>query len=341
MLATHTTTGMELFLPPMVRFHDTSDQGALNRLRYAPALSFAQQTTAQQAIDALRQMPPEVDTIYYLFVTDYNDRLVGVVSLRQLLRAAPGARLFEFMDQRLLTLPHNATLEEQAHLMSESGLLALPVVDEKGRLVGAMDAGDLIRAAQRDATAQMYHLAGVSQTEPVAQPAVASMGYRSLWLLASLAVAVLMAGVVGLFENVIHNIAVLAVFMPLVMRQGGQAGIQTLTRTVRSLALGQIHRQNTCLAVQYELGTGLLNALLMGGLTGLIGGFWQGQVVPGLVVGVSVGVTILLASLAGASVPLICKMLHIDPSRVSSLAVGTIVELCGLTCLLGLGALWL
>jgi magnesium transporter len=339
MLATNTTTRLELILPPVVRFHDMPAYAAPNRLTCSPALSFHQQTTAQQAIDALRQMQSDIDHIYYLFVTDAHERLVGVVSLRSLICATPGARLFEFMDRQVISLSDDATLEEQAHVMSESGLLALPVVDEKGRLLGAMDASDLIRAMQEESTTEMYHLAGIDKQETIENTPAAARGYRTFWLLANLVVVFLAALLISRFQSVFVNTSVLVALLPLAVLLGGLAGRQTLTFVVRSLTLGQIDGYQTRRVLIRELTAGLSNGLIIGGIAGAITGLWQGQVALGIVTGVAVLLTLLLATLVGVAVPMACKALHIEQTRASALVVTAVSSLGGIALLLGLSAL--
>jgi magnesium transporter len=339
MIATNTTTRLDLILPPVVRFHDMPAYAAPNRLNCSPALSFHQQTTAQQAIDALRQMQSDIDHVYYLFVTDAQERLVGVVSMRALICATPGARLFEFMDRQVISLSDDATLEEQAHVMSESGLLALPVVDEKGRLLGAMDASDLISAMQEESTAEMYHLAGIDKQEAPAHTPAATRGYRTFWLLANLGVVFLAALLISSFLGVFAHTPVLAALLPLAALLGGLAGRQTLTFVVRSLTLGQIDRTQTRRVLGRELAAGLANGLIVGGIAGAITWLWQGQAVLSLVVGVSVLLTLLLASLVGVAVPMLCKTLQLDHTRIPALVVPAVCSLGGVALLLGLSAL--
>ncbi len=339
MLANYNLAGVDSFLPSIVRFHELPAQTAAIQPQYTSALSFHQQTTAHQALEALRQLPSDIDDVYYLFVTDSQEKLVGVVTLRQLICAPPGARLFEFMDRWMITLPHDASLEQQAHLMSESRLLALPVVDEKGRLVGAMDASDLIHAMQHESTAEMYHLAGISKDETLSQPAAARSTYRLLWLAANLLIAFSLAWIIHSFGSLLASFMVLAAFLPLVTRIGMQASGQTLTLLVRSIKLGQLPPSSTRQLVSRELLGGLLNGLLIGGLAGF--GCWlvQGQAILGVIVAVAVLAAILVASLAGVGVPLACRALKLDPSRAATITVSALADVCGIICLLELTSL--
>jgi len=155
--------GMALRLAPVrPTLHNLPTDG---ELVYEPALSFPQYATAQQVIDALRMMRPGDESVYYLFVTGEHGRLAGVVSLRQIVTAAPDTRLDAIMTTDVVSLPATMPAEEQARILGDSGFLALPVVDADGRLVGSLDATELLDTVQEEATEDMYRLAGVAADE--------------------------------------------------------------------------------------------------------------------------------------------------------------------------------
>lgn len=339
MLAMRTTVDLEAFRPSVVRVPDQVVAPDDTQLSYAPALSFPQHATAQQAIDALRQIQPDAESVYYLFVTDSAERLVGVVSLRQLVIAPPAARLTDVMTTEVITLPHTAPLDEQAHILGESGRMALPVVDADGRLVGARNAGDLIAAVEEEATEDMYRLAGVNKDEVIERPLARAAWDRVFWLMINMATAFLAAWVVSSFESVIAQAAILAAFMPVVAGQGGNAGTQTLTFIVRSLALGEVSFANARRTLGRELLIGVSNGLTIGLLVGTIGWLWQGNPALGLIVGVAMLCNLMMAALAGVVVPLTLKALRIDPALASSIFVTTVTDVCGFFFFLGLGAL--
>jgi magnesium transporter len=338
MLAIRTTTGMELLLPSIVRFHEVPAQLAAARPEYAPALSFHQQATAQQALEALRQMD-DIGTVYYLFVTDSQERLVGVVTFHQLISASPGARLFEFMDRRTISLTGDASLREQAELMSASGLMALPVVDDNGQLIGAMDASDMIRVMQEESTAELYELAGVDRRENVEQASASATGYRTFWLLSNMVVAFLVAWMMSSFAPLLANFAVLAAFVPMIMMQAAQANRQTLALVVRSLALGTVHRDNLRGVLSRELMSGLVNGVTVGSMAALLCWLWQGQPLLGAVLGMAVLATLVLAALVGVAVPFVCRAINISPTRASGMIASTLTTVGSLAFLLGIGAL--
>lgn len=339
MIAFRTTTERDALRAPVFRPAlpgATLDQ---NGLAYAPALSFPQHASAGQVIAALRQLRPEAESAYYLFVTDAQGRLAGVVSLRQLVVAAPEARLDSMMDRDVAALPADLPPEEQAHILSASGLLALPVVNSEGRLVGARDAGELLDAVEEGATEDMYLLAGVNKDEEIERPIGRAARDRVFWLMINTATAFLAAFVVSSFESVIAQAAILAAFMPVVAGQGGNAGTQTLTFIVRSLALGEVSLANARRTLLRELAIGLCNGLCIGSLVGAIGWLWQGNPALGAIIALAMLANLLLASLAGVLVPLGLRALRIDPALASSVFVTATTDTCGFLIFLGLGML--
>jgi magnesium transporter len=337
MIAIRTATVRTPLRAPAIR--PTVHGSAAAELVYAPALSFPKHASAQQVIDALRMMRPGDESVYYLFVSGEEDRLVGVVSLRQIVTAPPDTRLELLMSPEVISLPAEMAPEEQAHILGDSGLLALPVVDAEGRLVGSLDAGELLDTVEEEATEDMYRLAGVSGDEELARPLARAARDRVFWLMINMATAFLAAAVVSSFEGVIAQVAMLAAFMPVVAGQGGNAGTQTLTFIVRSLALGEVSFGNARRTLLRELAIGVSNGLCIGLLVGLIGSLWQGSAALGVVIGLAMLGNLILASLAGVLVPLALKALKIDPALASSIFVTTVTDVCGFGLFLGLGAL--
>jgi magnesium transporter len=342
MLATRivrTAPGLDMFRPSVIRIHELPVVAETPQTLYAPALSFPQHITVQQAIEALREMQLENDSIYYLFVTDYNEHLVGVMSLRQLIVASPTSRLFEVMDRRLITLPPDATLEQQAELMSSTGLLALPIVDDEGRLVGAMDVNDLIAEVKKEATEGMYTLAGVCKKDAMDLSLINAAGDRMLSLIVNMVGMFIAAWVVRMFSHTTGQFAILAVFIPVILGQTKTTGTQTLTFVVRSLMLGKVLLHDARRVVSRELAIGMFNGLCIGFVVGCISWFWQSSLVLGVIAGGATFVSMLVASGIGVFVPLVFKAFRIDPARATDQIVTAMTYVCALFFLLGMGTL--
>lgn len=297
--------------------------------------------TAQESIDLLRRLKPQEDSAYYIFITDANSRLVGVLNLRQLVIAEPFTPLRALMNPDVISIPVDADQEEAARQLARYGLLAIPTVDHDGRLVGVITADDIIDVIQEEATEDIYRLAGLDEEERVESSIFVSSRRRLFWLMVNLPTAIVAAGVVGFFQHTIAQVAVLAMFMPVIAGMGGNAGIQTLTLIVRSIALGEVHLRDSWRALGHETLIGLVNGVCFGLAIGLIGMIWQGMPILGLVAGMAMLVNMLAAAIAGTLVPLGLKLIGADPALASGVIVTTFTDVTGYGCYLGLATLLL
>src|SRR3990172_4636703 len=192
--------------------------------------------TAAEAMTFLRLSKPLAEEAYYLYVLDSANRLEGIVNLRQLIVSDPQAVIAVVMARDIVTVSPDADQEEAARLLQHYRLRALPVTDEQGILSGIITADDLIDVIAEEATEDMYRLVGLPADESVFAPLAESTRRRLPWLLINLFAAFAAAGMVAIFEGTIQKAAALAVFMPVVAGQGGNAGIQTITIVVRGIA---------------------------------------------------------------------------------------------------------
>ena len=316
------------------------EEDSAGGLMTSSVMTLRDQMTAQAAIDLLRQLRPEAESIYYLFVIDGAERLVGVVSLRALVMAPPQQLLGDIMDSHVLTAHVDTDQEECARLLARYDLLALPIIDDQRRIVGIITADDIIDVIEEEATEDMYRLANLPQDEDVEDSLLRSSRRRLFWLLLNLPTAMLAGWVVSRFGSTTQQVIALVSFMPIVAGMGGNAGIQTLTLIVRSLALGEVGRGDGLRALGREMGIGVINGLAFGCIIGLLGLIWQGNLMLGVVVGAAMLANLIAAPLAGTLVPLTLRVLHIDPALASGVIVTTVTDVTGYTCLLGL-ATWL
>jgi magnesium transporter len=297
--------------------------------------------TAGEAIAHLRTIAPESEDVYYLFVVDEDIRLVGVVSLRQMIIAPPDTHIAEIMDPDVVYVRADADQEEAARLMARYDLLALPVVDDMGHLLGLITHDDLVEVLEEEATQDIYRLGGVPEESPPDVPIPAALRTRLPWLVLNLGTALASATVLSLFEGTIARVAVLAAFFPIVAGVSGSAGTQTLTVTVRGLALGELNPRDGLRALVREMLIGLANGITVGGLIALIATLWKGTPMLGAIVGLATLLNMFGAGIAGALVPLIMQVLRIDPALASPILVTTITDICGYFTYLGLATLLL
>ncbi len=326
---------------PLLAYSSDSAGGIMISARHMARHMLRRHMTVAEAIRFLQRHYQDEDDLYYLYVLDRYRHLVGIVSLRTLVLAQAQQTLGEIMSTDLITLSADVDQEEAARLLSRYHLLALPVVDEAKHLIGVVTVNDVVDVIQEEATEDIYRLAQVSEEASIFTPLPRAIRNRLSWLVVNLGTAFLAASVVGLFEDVIAQAAVLAVFMPIVAGQGGNAGTQTLTIVVRSLALGEMTLSDGWAALRHELAVGVINGLSIGMLVGLVVWLWKGNPVLGLVIGLAMLGNLVVAATAGTLIPLLLKTLKIDPALASSIFVTTFTDICGFALFLGLGLYFL
>jgi magnesium transporter len=309
--------------------------GSLMNTEY---LALDEELTVAKAIEAIRQYPRK-DSFFYVYAIDSEGHLVGVLSLRSLILAAPNLKLTSIMVQNVVRTTVDAEREEVAHIVSKYDLLSVPVVDLQNRLVGVVTVDDVLDVIQEQAEEDLLHLAGVDTSERVSTPAGESFRGRFPWLAVNLLTAFLASWVVRMFQGTIEKWAALAVFMPIVAGMGGNAGTQTLTVFVRGLALGEVDFKNGFRPIWKELVVGFGNGVANGALTVLIVGLWTGEWLMAFILFFAMVFNLIIAGVAGGLVPLVLKELDFDPAISSSIFVTTFTDVGGFLSFLGLATL--
>ena len=303
------------------------------------AVEIEDDMTVETAIKNLRHLAPDSEEIYYLFVQNKMQQLVGVVSLRGLVTTSPDILIKEIMDPEPISILVGADQEEAARLMQRYDLLALPVVDAQNKLLGMITYDDLLDVLEDEATEDIYRLGGIPKEQPADVGIMSAMKTRLPWLVLNLLTALISATVLSLFENTIAQVAVLAAFFPIVAGVSGSAATQTLTVTVRGLALGDIAPREGLKTLSREVLLGLVNGFSIGIIVAVIAFIWKGTPLLGLVVGASTLLNMLCAGLAGVLVPLLMQKLNFDPALASPILVTTTTDTLGYFFYLGLATL--
>jgi len=305
-------------------------------------LAVQESTTAQEAIEAIRRhTEEEVEQIFYLYVTDDERRLRGVVPIRKLVTCPPGRPIGELMIPDPVLVRAMADQEEVAQLAGKYNLLAVPVVDEDQRLVGVVTVDDVIDVIEEEATEDMYRMVGLTGEEHIYTPLPTVIGRRLPWMVINLATAFLAAWVVGLFESSIRKLSVLAVFMPIVAGMGGNGGTQALTVITRGIALGEIGLDAGMRAMLREVAIGTAIGVVTGSVTALGAYLWRGSGMLGLVLLLAMIINMVIAGLSGAAVPLALRALRQDPALGSGVIVTTFTDVFGFISFLGLATVML
>jgi len=304
-------------------------------------IALDEKMTAQEAIDSLRAADESDGSTLYLYVIDDMRRLRGLVPIRRLVSAPPDAACGDLtIDVPASVLPE-ADQEEVAQLVKRYDLLAVPVTDVDGVMLGVITVDDVIDVITEEATEDIYRLAGLSEEDRVFTTAALAIRKRLPWMLLNLAAVFALAAVIGLFQATLEQFVALAFFLPVVAGMGGNGGIQTLTVITRGIALGEIEFSTGLRAMVKELGVGVAIGLVVGGLSAGLAYLWHGSMLLGLVLFSAMIVTLAVASLLGAAVPLALKALKQDPALGAGVIVTTLTDAVAFVVFLGTATLML
>lgn len=295
--------------------------------------------TVAGAIERLRAMAADQEATYYLYVVDDADRLVGIVSLRQMIVAPPDRTIDALISTDVIRVAVDDDQEMAARLMARYDLLALPVVDAEGRLAGVITHDDLVDVLEDEATEDMYRLVGLDEDDRPIAPVMESVRTRLPWLAFNLVTQLAIVSVLKGFETTLAQVTALAVLLPLVTGQGGNVGTQTMTLVVRSLALGRIDRRTTERLLRKEVTVGLANGLAVGVLAAVIALFVAGPATAPWIGGaifLAMVVNLAAGGLAGVVVPLALSRLGVDPAIASTAFVTTVTDTFGALSFLGI-----
>ena len=307
-------------------------------------ISLPAELPVEEAIARLREIAPEAETIYYVFVVDAENRLTGVLSLRDLIAAPDGTPLKAIMRRNVISVNAALDQEEAARVVARYDLLAVPVVDDENRLLGIITVDDVIDVLEQEATEDIYRLAGAGEVTGVEfmEASVHKVAWhRTPWLVICLLGGLLSGSIIGVFESTLKSILILAVFIPVIMDMGGNVSTQSSTIFVRGIATGEIGAADLWRYFIREVKVGLFMGLLFGLLIAVSAYIWRGNPVLGLVVGISMFATVSLATLIGSLVPILFHKLNIDPAITSGPLVTTIKDITGLLIYFGMATLFL
>ena len=301
----------------------------------------------QDSINRLKEKKSkgELNNIHQVFITGTFGKLMFAISLEDLL-------IFDFKKtykEMLLEkeeefkpryIRDSDKLEDVANLFKEHDLSVMPVVSNQGELIGRITSDDIYDVMQESATEQIYNLAGVDDEAEDEENFSQAAKKRGSWLFLNLLTAIAASLVIQMFDQTIQAFVALAILMPIVASMGGNAGTQTLTVTVRRLALGEIELKNAKDTIKREVFLSLANGLIFAVLLGIISYIWFGEELLGWIIAASMMINIFAAGFFGALIPLMLKRLHVDPAVGSTVLLTTVTDVVGFFSFLGLAS-WL
>ena len=303
--------------------------------------------TVGQIIDRMRGSDDLPDRFYEVFVIDPSFKPIGAVTLSTLLKTPRETKIEDIMSPDFHTVRVDTDKEEVGFLFDKYNLISAPVVDLGGRLTGMITVDDVVEIVQEETQEDMLALAGVEADTGITDTVLETVRSRFSWLAVNLATAIFASLVISLFDAAISQVVALAVLMPIVASMGGNAGTQTLTVAVRSLATKELTTSNAARIVWRETKVGMLNGVLFAIIMGALAGIWYSLAYEdsaagldlGLVVGVAMVINLVAAALAGILVPLSLQRAGQDPAVASAVFVTTVTDVIGFFVFLGLAAI--
>lgn len=298
---------------------------------------FRGSSTVGETLARLRKA--RAQTTRSLFIVDDDNRLSGRASIQDIALAAPETRLDELARPVAAAVSALAPTEEVVELLERSRLADLPVIDIDGRLLGIIYHATLLQVMQEDATADIQTMVGASKDERALSPTLFAVRKRLPWMQINLLTAFLAASVVGLFEGTIAKFTALAVLLPVVAGQAGNAGAQALAVTMRGLALREIGLRHWFRVTRKEVQTGLINGLAIALTCGIGVYAWSGSLGLVVVIAMSMVLAMVAAGFAGALVPILLTRVGQDPAQSSSIILTTVTDVAGFFSFLGIATL--
>ena len=288
-------------------------------------------TTSGNAIKTLQDQE-DAEMVFYLYVTDDDDRLVGVVSLRALATTPSDTKLKDIMIKRVHSVRPETDQEEVARVVAQYNFLAVPIIDPDERLLGIVTVDDVVDVIREEATEDFLQMAGAGKDRDILlKSSWENARARLPWLFASWIGGIIAASLIGAFEHMLESIIVLAAFIPVIIGMGGNIGTQSSTIIVRGIATGRVDVGGELKLILKEMRVGLILGVLYGLLLGFFADF-SFEDAPsnlGIVVGLSICASMLLAATIGTVTPLILRKLDIDPAVATGPFVTTSIDILG------------
>ncbi len=302
--------------------------------------SLSEDATAQEAIRRL-QHATDAEMVFYIYVTDKDERLVGVLSLRQLLTVLPATPLKNIMTRDVMSVTVDMDQEEVARQVASYNLLAIPVVEKDGRLAGIITVDDVVDVIREEATEDMLKMAGAIEEDTVSKSSsLGSARLRLPWLFTNLVGSLLSGAILWYFRYTIQEVVAIVSFIPVIAAMGGNVGLQSSTLIIRGLATGLVELTDVWTVFFREVKIGLVMGLACGVILTIVGwGLHQGFL--GVVVGVSLVIAFLVSTSMATIMPIVLKRMGVDPAVAAGPFVTTANDITGITIYLTLATIFL
>ena len=316
-------------------------ENTAGRIMSTNVVSISASWTIGKTLKFLRQKKDLLpDDIYEVYILDSKRKPIGTLNLNTIVRSSTNTLVKDIMNTQFKTIPINTDQEEIALGFRQNNLIAAPVVDKAGKIVGQINSDDIIDIIEEEAEEDLLRLSGV-QSGDTFSAVLQTIKSRFGWLLINLFTAIAASFVIAIFETSLKQVVALAILMPIVASMGGNAGTQTLTVAVRSLALREITRANALRVIGKEFAVGAINGIIFAAIIGTVASYWFNMPLLGFVIAAAMILNLIIACLSGILIPLILDKTGIDPAIASTVVLTTITDIFGFFTFLGLGSIYL
>lgn len=304
-------------------------------------IAFKYNLDVKTVMEKLKFIAPKTEVIETIFVTNEKKELVGEVDLRDILIASNDTLLKDIMDDNVMYAYVEEDQEDVARMVAKYDLKVVPVINNRKNLLGIITIDDIIHVIQEENTEDILKLGGVSEEEDINSNFLNSVKQRLPWLLVNLGTAFTSSFVISNFSNIIEQVVVLSAIMSIVTGMGGNAGTQSLSVTIRALALDEIETSDMWLVVLNSFLIGLINGSILGILCGLIVYIFYGNFYISLIMFLAMVANQIVACMAGFIIPMSLKLLKIDPAMASGVLLTGITDIFGFLIFLSLATMFL
>ena len=285
-----------------------------------------------------RKIPKTTD---HLYVVNREDVYQGTLALTDLLVHNPDTPVTEIINTDIEPILADMSAHDVAHLFERRDLVTAPVVNDDNQLLGRITIDDVVDVIRDEADHSLMSMAGLHEEDDMFAPVITSSRRRTVWLGINLLTAILASWVIGRFDTTIQQLVALAILMPIVASMGGIAGSQTLTLVIRGIAIGQVSRSNARRLISKELMVGALNGSLWAVVVAIVAILWFENTGLGIIIGIAMLLNLMVAALAGATIPLALHRVGIDPALAGGVVLTTVTDVIGFMMFLGMAALFL
>ncbi|HXJ79970.1 MAG TPA: magnesium transporter [Candidatus Methylomirabilis sp.] len=304
------------------------------RLMSPDFLAVNERATVEQAIDHVRKSVSE-ERAFELYVVDDHGHLIGVVPLRRLITAGPGSPVFAVRDENVVSVPPEMDREDVARLVAKYDLVTVPVVDQQHRLIGTIQVDDVIDILGEEASEDIFRIAGSDAAELERRSPRQIAVMRLPWVMLTLMIELFAGVVIHYFDKTLSRVILLASFMPVIQAISGNTGLQSVTMVVRGLATGQVQLARWWEPLRRQIQTSSILGGVCGVTVGIIGFLWHSPAF-GLIVAVSMFISVNLSGVAGTTIPMLSKRLGFDPALTAGPFETAFQDVLGVTIFLSL-----